>query len=75
MEAQAKARTNLTAAIFALKAKVDVMFPDILEPKQERPSIEQAIDVLQVEVGDPGAPTATSHNDHHGARHQGRSSP
>jgi hypothetical protein len=41
MEAQAKALTDLTAAIFALKAKVNLMFSDILEPKQEWPSVDE----------------------------------
>jgi hypothetical protein len=69
MEPHAKALADLAAAIFALEAKVDAMFPDILEPKQGRPTFERAVDALQVEVGDPRAHTATSHGDIHGASH------
>jgi hypothetical protein len=69
MKPHAKALADLAAAIFVLQAKVDAMFPEFLEPKQGRPSVERAVDALQVEVGDPRAHTTTSHGDIHGASH------
>lgn len=52
MEDHTKALADLTAAISALTTKIDEIHPMVLELQGWKPTIEQSVEELRVEVGD-----------------------
>jgi hypothetical protein len=52
MDDQAKLLANLTAAVSSMNAKLDDIHPAVLDLHTWKPSIEQSVESLRVEVGD-----------------------